>query len=288
MIEKKSGILEKKLIKEIRKIEKVCKKNDNIIRDINLDSSLNFNNKMNHTFLYYSDDKTLIGFLYMFVPTSEEAEIQGYILPKYRGKGYFKKLLKEAESELRQYDVDEILFVLEFNPESAKDSLAGIDAEYEFTEYSMEYVGNLNEIESTENSDIKILEAIDEDLEELVEISKRSFGESEEEAKGYIMKSLKADNRIQYKVIYKRECIGLAGVYIEETEATIFGFGILPEYRGSGLGKQVLKLILIELRHKNVDEILIDVDSNNEVAFELYKKMGFDIEVAFDYYRRKI
>ncbi|ERK28459.1 GNAT family N-acetyltransferase [Clostridium intestinale] len=284
MIVKKSGILEKKLIKEIRKIEKVCKKNDNIIRDINLDSSLNFNQKMNHTFLYYSDNKTLIGFLYMFVPTSEEAEIQGYILPKYRGKGYFKELLKEAENELREYDVDEILFVLEFNPESAK----GIDAEYEFTEYSMEYVGNLNEIESTEHSDIKILEAIDEDLEELVEISKRSFGESEEEAKGYIMKSLKADNRIQYKVIYKKECIGLAGVYIEETEATIFGFGILPEYRGSGLGKQVLKLILIELRHKNVDEILIDVDSNNEVAFELYKKMGFDIEVAFDYYRRKI
>ncbi|MNM62972.1 ribosomal-protein-alanine N-acetyltransferase [compost metagenome] len=152
----------------------------------------------------------------------------------------------------------------------------------------MEYVGNLNGLESTEHSDIKILEAIDEDLEELVEISKRSFGESEEEAKGYIMKSLKADNRIQYKVTYKKECIGLAGVYIEETEATIFGFGILPEYRGIGLGKQVLKLILIELRHKNVDEILIDVDSNNEVAFELYKKMGFDIEVAFDYYRRKI
>lgn len=288
MIVKKSGRLEEDIIKELRKIEKVCKKHDNIIRDINLDSSLNFNQEINHTFLYYSDDRKLIGFLYMFVPTSEEAEVQGYILPKYRKKGYFKELLKEAENELKKYDVDEILFVLEFNPQLAKTNLDGIDAEYEFTEYSMEYVGKLSSLKSLETIDMEILEATEKDLEELVEVSKKAFGENEEEAKGYITKSLKADNRIQYKVLYKGACIGLAGVYLEQAEATIFGLGILPEHRGKGLGKQVLKSILIELGNKNIDEILIDVDSNNEVAFKLYKQMGFDVEVAFDYYRRKI
>ena len=288
MIEKKSGILTKNIIKQLRKIENICKKYDNIIRDINLDSSMNFNQDMNHTFLYYNENKIFVGFLYMFVPTSEEAEVQGYILPKYRNRGYFKELLKEAEAELKVYGVRDILFVCEFNPKSAKVDLEGINASYEFTEYSMEYVGSKKDNHDIEISDIEVLEANKEDLEELVNVSKKSFDESVEEARGYITKSLEASNRVQYKALYNGKYIGLAGVYSEREEATIFGLGILPEYRGKGFGKQLLKLILKELENKHLEEILIDVDSNNEVAFKLYKQMGFDIEVAFDYFRKEI
>lgn len=285
MIIKKSGFLTEETLKEIKAVEKQCMVHDKILRDISIDSSINYIEDINHTFLYYKEDK-LIGFLYMFIPTSDEAEIQAYVLPDYRGKGYFKALLKDAEDELKKHSIEEILFVREFNPYSNRKDLKSLNAEYEFSEYCMKY--SMNRAYMDKDYDVEIIKTTTKDSEDLIRISQGAFDESYEEAKELIFKSLKAENRTQYAVMYNGEYIGIGGVHIENNEATIFGLGLIEEFRGQGLGKQALHLLINELMDKDLDSILIEVDSNNEVAFELYKKTGFKVEVAFDYYRKEI
>lgn len=287
MIIKKHGDLEKDIVKELRHIEGYCQKHDNILRDINLDSTQNFNKEMNHTFLYY-EDKNLIGFLYMFAPTSKEAEIQGYILPNYRRQGYFKELLKEAEKELKLWGVEEILFVCEFNESLGEIIEKGFNANYEFTEYSMEYSWESTNLDKTRDFDIRLEEASKDDFHKLVQLSQEIFCETKEEATEFISRALDSKNRIQYKGIYNGEIIALGGVYLEDDEGIIFGIGILPEYRGKGLGKQLVQQLVKNLKLKHKGDILIEVDSNNEVAFSIYKEVGFQVEVAFDYYRKHL
>ena len=49
----------------------------------------------------------------------------------------------------------------------------------------------------------------------------------------------------------------------------------------------MLKLLLKDLIEQNIEKIMIEVDSENEKAFNLYKKYGFEIQTAFEYFRKK-
>jgi len=42
---------------------------------------------------------------------------------------------------------------------------------------------------------------------------------------------------------------------------------------------------LLQNGYKNIS---LEVDSNNLRAFELYKRNGFGVEVAFDYYKKGV
>lgn len=71
-------------------------------------------------------------------------------------------------------------------------------------------------------------------------------------------------------------------------EISIFGFGIDEKFRGKGYGKQILNLIINKLISEGKRNITLEVDSNNEIAFNLYKKTGFETDVAFQYYRKRV
>ena len=58
-----------------------------------------------------------------------------------------------------------------------------------------------------------------------------------------------------------------------------FGMGIRPEYRGLGLGRQLLQG-LIEWARANpiIEKINLGVYADNKVALQLYRNMGFEEE----------
>ena len=51
--------------------------------------------------------------------------------------------------------------------------------------------------------------------------------------------------------------------------------GVLPDYRGKGLGKVVVVAGMSYLKSKGVDKIELEVDSENATARELYLSLGF-------------
>lgn len=71
--------------------------------------------------------------------------------------------------------------------------------------------------------------------------------------------------------------IGYGQIIFNNNIYTIVNLGIISEYRSKGYGEDLL-IYLINLAYKNnISEIFIRVEENNFKAFNLYKKIGFQM-----------
>ncbi len=68
-------------------------------------------------------------------------------------------------------------------------------------------------------------------------------------------------------------------VKMNETPRRAFGydFELFEEYRGKGFGKQTLLALDEKLKSMDVETMRLHVFAHNTTAFELYKKMGFEM-----------
>jgi ribosomal protein S18 acetylase RimI-like enzyme len=79
--------------------------------------------------------------------------------------------------------------------------------------------------------------------------------------------------------------VGAGGGYvigsIENVEGERYGFIeflVVDEgYRGMGIGRRLLTILVDKLRAKGVSEIYLEVDPRNEAAISLYRSLGFTV-----------
>lgn len=64
------------------------------------------------------------------------------------------------------------------------------------------------------------------------------------------------------------------------------GMGLLPEYRGKGLGSQLLKAALAKAKEFGLEKVELSVYTTNTAAVALYKKFGFVQEGLIKNYRK--
>ncbi len=275
-----------KVRKEIKELEMICQEHDKLKGNVFLDTSLNYNPDIKSLFLLYVDDK-LVSFLSLFIPMSQEAEVSAYTLPKYRKLGYFTQLLAHAKEELNKYNISGLVFVCESQSEAGVETIRKLKGEYEFTEYYLRYRRPVEE-DYIQQVNITLRRAEHGDLEALIGLSQDIFLDAYEDAKSLIAKTLEAENRIQYIATISDLPIGMISVGFEQGEASIFGFGVSPQYQGKGYGKVILRLILKELVNMDIEIITLEVDSNNQRAYNFYRNYGFEVETSYDYYRKNL
>jgi len=58
----------------------------------------------------------------------------------------------------------------------------------------------------------------------------------------------------------------------------ILGMGVLPEYRGQGIGRRLLENCLTLARQGGVTRVELEARSDNKHALRLYHGMGFEVE----------
>jgi mycothiol synthase len=73
-----------------------------------------------------------------------------------------------------------------------------------------------------------------------------------------------------------------------EKRGTINMIGTEPDYRGKGLGKKVLLAGLAYLKENGVKTVGLSVDSENRVAYELYRSIGFTQQGSTLWYEKKL
>lgn len=273
-------------MKEVLELEKDCNEYDQLKGSVFLDTSLNFNQSIHSVFLLY-EHQMLISMLSMFIPSHVEVEISAMTRPECRQKGYFKALLSQAIAELRIHNIPEILFVCERPSISGKQVLDVLKAGLEHTEY---YMGLVRVDQAhVERNRLSLFKPKLRDLETIVELSIKIFEDDYEDSKSLIENCLNSETREQFLASLDDKVIGLVSVnHLDVEEASIFGLGILPEFRGKGYGKELLSLILENLWSQGKAQITLEVDSTNDRALRLYQTMGFRIELAYDYYRKKV
>ena len=283
----KTNIPTQSIIQDIKRIEQACIEHDGLRGSVSLDYSLNIHPDMTSLFLLYEQEEP-VSFLSLFVPGGEEAEVSACTLLGQRRKGYFGLLLDEAGREAAAYGIRDLLFVCEAQSRDGKSALQALRAEYRFTEYAMKYRGPVKGSQSQRTLRIRLREADREDLEAVIAMTQAIFHDSPDDARSMTLKAFESKDRVQYIALLENQPVGMASVYTEESEAWIFGLGILPGYQGKGLGGEMLDQLIARTKGRGIENIAIEVDSTNVSAFHLYTKHGFETETAFEYHAKSI
>lgn len=78
-----------------------------------------------------------------------------------------------------------------------------------------------------------------------------------------------------YFGIEKNKHVGYGQIINNRGMHTIVNFGTVKSERGKGLGKALLKGIIIKAKEAGIKDLYIRVDYENEKAINLYRKIGF-------------
>lgn len=275
----KTNILTENQMAEILNLETIAFRTDNLENHAFLSNEINFDKTMPCFYMGYENDE-LIAFLTTFMPTSYEAEISAVTHTEHRKKGYFKKLFKAAKETLLLAGVNKILLIIEPKSKSGVEVIKNFNGcNLERSEYRMSHNGSKT---LSEHGGVNFFEANNQNKEIFTEIMLNAFPDLEESS-NFIDTVISSENRKGY-IAYKEEIpVGVFNFNYEEGSSFLYGVGIAASYRGKGFGKQLVEFALTEGLKKS-DKVVLDVDSENPIAFNLYKKCGFRIDFQVDYY----
>lgn len=94
----------------------------------------------------------------------------------------------------------------------------------------------------------------------------------------YVLKDIKSDllnNPFSHYILYfdNNKIVGYLNYYLMYDRIEIANFNVLEEYQNKGIGTKLIKFLIDNYR--NVENITLEVKSDNNKAIHLYEKMGF-------------
>jgi len=134
-----------------------------------------------------------------------------------------------------------------------------------------------------------LLPLVDADGAELYECYSRAFLESgvrsyhdmtEEERRSDFQHYFGGSNRNEEAslvAIWDGEIVGFSLVHSRPEEAHLADIGIVPAHRGKGLGRRMVKNVLMKAARDH-GTVTLAVDVDNTSAYDLYRDMGFEVE----------
>lgn len=263
--------------KELKDLQNICEKHDRIWLKLNW-NMLKFRGFDSEFNLYHYENDRLVGFLGMY-PFENTVELCGMVHPNVRRKGIFTQLLNKAIKKCNDYGIDTILLNIPANSQSGLEFAKKYNFEFEKTEYQMKWTKQTFSF----NEEITIRPATAEDLPLAIHIDVQCFQMNPKEAEESL--SFLKQHEIQsfYMVDYLGTTVGKIQVVHLEEEAWIYGFAILPEWQGKGIGREAIKQITMMKANEGYN-IFLEVEANNHRALKLYKACGYHIFQGQHYY----
>ena len=272
--------------KQIEELESMCFEKEGLENHLFLSNEINYDRSIPVFYMAYEKDQ-LIGFLTIFIPTREEAEISAIVHPDYQRRGIFTELDQAARQVIAENNIDRILYSVETKSKNAQGVLKSWHiSKIRRSEYRMKMSKEkiLKDSETYQKDASFQLERVTEStIQKYLEISNKAFGE--EEDIGFADTLMNSNSRMGYAFFKDNEIIGTVAIGLEEKEPFIYGVAIDTRQRGNGYAKYLMEqACLIGIQHG--DTLQLDVDSENPVAFHLYQNMGFEITFQVDYYEK--
>ncbi|MCB2353717.1 GNAT family N-acetyltransferase [Clostridium estertheticum] len=274
--------------KEINQLEILCSLKDKTNLKLELDYKVSrakddyIGLKKINEYLYYVED-VLVAYLGISSFGGNNGEINGMTHPDFRRKGLFTKLFKLAIEECQKRNFNNIFLLSDGKSTSGNFFIKAVCGKYDFSEYRMKL---LNKTILENINSISLRKAEKADKKEIARQNAMFFygleeGESFPEEEEII-------NMTTYMVELNKAIIGKIRIEYSDNSAFICGFGILPNFRGKGYGKQALKEVLRIINEENINDVGLDVESKNNTALNLYKICGFEEMSVMNYYRVSI
>jgi len=289
----KSSYLENTSFQKIKNLEEVCSKHDQIFFKFELDYKLRDAIEKqkkgealpNNDFFCYQGDN-LIGYAGIDSFGDGMPEVSGVILPEFRRKRLFSKLIDSVETELRSRGHKKYLLLTDANSFSGKGFIQtrnGIPYQVEI-EMELPFDTAIDAIDDS----VELVLATNLDAQEISR-QNRMFLKPEEESNLVLLPEEEVKRGMEiYLAKYNKNTIGKIHLQFQGDSAWIFGFILAPAFRGKHLGRAVLHKSIQLMRNRQIKHILLQVDSKNLVAHALYRQTGFRELYAMEYYEMKI
>ncbi|RED57988.1 GNAT family N-acetyltransferase [Cohnella lupini] len=264
-------------LNDIERLQTICEAHDHVQLKLNREM-LRKRESSELDFFHYENGE-LIAFLGLY-PFGSTVEICGMTSPNERRKGHFQRLFEQGISAVRQAGFKKILLNAPAGSDAAKAFLSKQSAVYAFSEHQMKW-----QQRPIEDADGVILRpARADDFEMRVRLSVTAFGLDEEDARA-IEGGVDVDEDTDMHMIeVNEETIGKIRVSRVDGQAWIYGFSILPQHQGKGIGRKVLRQVVKE-QSSNGHSVHLEVETKNDQALGLYESVGFQRVHSQDYYR---
>ncbi|MDQ0340443.1 ribosomal-protein-alanine N-acetyltransferase [Caldalkalibacillus uzonensis] len=114
-----------------------------------------------------------------------------------------------------------------------------------------------------------------EDIKQVLEVEKSSFTTpwTQEAFHNELI-----NNRFAYYLVAEtsKGVAGYCGVWVIADEAHITNIAVHPDFRGQKVGERLLRSIMLLARLKGALKMTLEVRVSNQVAQNLYRKLGFE------------
>jgi ribosomal protein S18 acetylase RimI-like enzyme len=282
------SILSPAEIAECEQLIAVCNRYEGLHMQLSRELLAERSGKEKDDFLYYQDDM-LVGYLSLMNWGIEERELHiGVVHPDYRRQGIFRALFEAAKTECTGRGTRKFALICENTSNSGIACANALGAQYTFSEHEM-VLENFHD-SMTFDDRLTLSAANSSNIDALVTVQARSFNDSEAFVLLMVAKFLQDPQRHFYLATFGeeglscREPVGVLRLDESGDEIGIYAFGVLPEYRGRGYGRQILEEIIRKIRARSQKTIKLEVDTRNTVAIKLYLSCGFSIKTTYNYY----
>ncbi|QJD83000.1 GNAT family N-acetyltransferase [Cohnella herbarum] len=270
-------MLTKQRLQEIERLQQECERHDGIQLKLNWDMLKKRESDQLDFFYYENDELAAFLGLYDFGST---VEVCGMVKPRERRKGHFDSLFHQGMNVAKQQGYKKILLNAPTGSEAAKAFLNKQGAEYAFSEHQMKW--QQRPIEEAEG--IILREATADDYKMRVRLTVTAFGLEEADAQE-IENRVDQDSEAEMLMIEADgETVGKIRVDRQDGEAWLYGFSVLPERQGKGIGRKALRRVIKQLSATG-HSVHLEVETKNDQALGLYESVGFKAVHSQDYYR---
>ncbi|KAE8130030.1 MULTISPECIES: GNAT family N-acetyltransferase [Bifidobacterium] len=247
--------------RQIMELEKACREYEDVDSKLELDfktSEVGRNQTdrsgMNEFFCYERD--ALVGYLGVCSFDSAVWEVNGMVRPSYRRQGIFTELFRRMLSEFNARSPQELLLLSDKKSASGLRFIERLHANYHHAEYDM--VLNASDFEQHG-------EFVEHggDSSSLLR-SKSALDIQETDAKQHTFTGT-IDGKI----------IGSVRLELLPDTGGIYALEVVPEYRGHGYGRALLNWSIAKLISMGAKTVILQVDTDNARALNLYTSAGF-------------
>jgi ribosomal protein S18 acetylase RimI-like enzyme len=281
-----NGLIQQRRLSDREKADVValaaaCNAHEGLELKLNVDTPPDDDDAGGNDFLYYKDG-TLAG--YCALDIGSGVELCGMAHPAHRRRGIGRALLTAATAELRRRGVGKLLLICERNSRTGQAFVAATTAQYRFGESRMRLDLATFHSASPPDARLSVREAGREDIEPLTRTLSAAFDDPQDAVRARVERDLRDRDGWFNLARLDGKPIGALRVVDAGPTANIYAFGLLPAYRGRGLGRRFLDTILDSLRAGGYVNAGLEVELENANAMALYRSCGFIETTTYEYY----
>jgi ribosomal protein S18 acetylase RimI-like enzyme len=266
---------------ELQQLAQICQEYEPLDLRLTWDAlALRTGDKANDL-LYYRDD-ILIGFFSMDGLGFDEAEGTGMVHPNYRRQGVFRALVAAAREECRQNKTESLILLFDHRSAAAIAFANAIGAQHDFSEHSMRLDDTNSLPQLTQRLDFR--RATEEDAPAISAILAQDRNGDAAQLQQNVTHNMRSSVYQYYIARLDHQPIGTLNVQNLGGDAYIYGFVVRPDQRGRGYGKEILARAIADIV-KRPQPVFLEVETENDPAFGLYRSFGFEVTTTYDYYR---